>query len=151
MTAVNEALSKIPLLVDEIRNLTRMDSIQLESLFKAAGLGSLGRLIVENLNQTLTSSSSSSLRQSKYPSFPVPTISVQCFSDLLYLVASLRELFVAEIPQYVNNNPLNMISWSLKVIDSFGKAPSGLLYGNVWMLGSYEQCVKVSQHIKEQE
>ncbi|KFD61433.1 hypothetical protein M514_05993 [Trichuris suis] len=145
MMTVNEALSKVPLLVDEISNLTRMDSIQLESLFKAAGLGSLGRLIVENLNRSISS------RQSKYPSFPVPTISVQCFSDLLYLVASLRELFVAEIPQYVNNNPLNMISWSLKVIDSFGKAPSGLLYGNVWMLGSYEQCIKVSQQIKEQD
>uniref|UniRef100_A0A5S6R5D4 NRF domain-containing protein n=1 Tax=Trichuris muris TaxID=70415 RepID=A0A5S6R5D4_TRIMR len=142
--AVSVALSKLPTMLDEIRYLTRMDAAQLESLFKAAGLASLGRMIVANWNHTISS-------QQSNVGFPVPTMSAQCFSDLLLFAATLRELFVAEMPQYASSHPLKFISWSLKVVDAFGKAPSGFLYGNVWMLGSYDQCVKISQHIKEQD
>ncbi|XP_022209523.2 nose resistant to fluoxetine protein 6-like isoform X1 [Drosophila obscura] len=39
--------------------------------------------------------------------------------------------------------------WALKMIDAWGSIPSGLLYGNSFHLGNFDECVKISKQITQ--
>ncbi|KRY75619.1 Nose resistant to fluoxetine protein 6 [Trichinella pseudospiralis] len=77
-------------------------------------------------------------------------LSAQCLSDLIFLVTSLKKVF--ETNSFLHqHNPTDPVDWTLKVIDSFGKIPTGILHGNYWMLGNYEECVAISVPSTQQE
>ncbi|CAF1508187.1 unnamed protein product, partial [Didymodactylos carnosus] len=54
------------------------------------------------------------------------TIFTECWYDLMSLVNATR-----------NNE-----KWALKFIDSWGKPSSGIMHGNLFWLGSYDECVE---------
>ncbi|EDW29849.1 GL13436 [Drosophila persimilis] len=37
--------------------------------------------------------------------------------------------------------------WALKMIDAWGSIPSGVLFGNAYHLGNFDECVKISEEI----
>ncbi|KAH8278498.1 hypothetical protein KR018_004098, partial [Drosophila ironensis] len=57
--------------------------------------------------------------------------SKQCAADLAYLIKGLSD------GSY----------WALKMIDAWGSVPSGLLYGNFYDLGNFDECLKISQQV----
>lgn len=59
--------------------------------------------------------------------------SYKCFQDVRL---SLKRLAVTK-------NSDVMIDWSLQMLDSMGKPPSGLLQGNIFWLGNYDQCITI--------
>nr|XP_044251479.1 nose resistant to fluoxetine protein 6 [Drosophila takahashii] len=42
-------------------------------------------------------------------------------------------------------------NWALKMMDSWGKIPSGLLTGNTWDLGNFDECLSINQVIGSQK
>uniref|UniRef100_A0A915KCP1 Nose resistant-to-fluoxetine protein N-terminal domain-containing protein n=1 Tax=Romanomermis culicivorax TaxID=13658 RepID=A0A915KCP1_ROMCU len=96
------------------------------------------------------------------------SISIGCLGDLLYFVDSLvehgmarRDLShvcqksVADGDRENNRSVdcdctskvqsiLDEHEWTLDVVDSFGKFPSGLTRGNLWFQGDFEQCTEIS-------
>ncbi|KRZ89066.1 Nose resistant to fluoxetine protein 6, partial [Trichinella sp. T8] len=77
-------------------------------------------------------------------------LSAQCLSDLIFLVTSLKKVFETN-SFHQHPKPTDPIDWTLKVIDSFGKIPTGILHGNYWMLGNYEECIAISVPSTQQE
>ncbi|KAH8382324.1 hypothetical protein KR009_002922, partial [Drosophila setifemur] len=55
----------------------------------------------------------------------------QCIADLAVLVESLK----------------GGKTWALKMLDSWGSFPSGLLYGTFYDLGNFDECLKIQQEI----
>ncbi|KAH8238144.1 hypothetical protein KR032_000126 [Drosophila birchii] len=55
---------------------------------------------------------------------------LKCLADLALLANDLRSLKM----------------WALKMIDSWGSVPSGILTGNLIDLGNYDECLRIDQH-----
>uniref|UniRef100_A0A915HNX0 Nose resistant-to-fluoxetine protein N-terminal domain-containing protein n=1 Tax=Romanomermis culicivorax TaxID=13658 RepID=A0A915HNX0_ROMCU len=95
-----------------------------------------------------------------------PVVSPACIGDMLYFSDSLIEYALARsdlsktcLKPSINTansseadcscadrmeNQMDSSRWTIDVLDSFGKFPSGLLYGNFWFTGDFEQCVDIS-------
>lgn len=39
--------------------------------------------------------------------------------------------------------------WAIKMLDAWGKLPAGILTGNIWELGQFDQCMKVEQNMTD--
>ncbi|XP_060663466.1 nose resistant to fluoxetine protein 6-like [Drosophila nasuta] len=50
---------------------------------------------------------------------------------------------VAQLTQALQSGSL----WALRMIDSWGRLPAGLLYGNTRDLGNFDECIRVNQEI----
>nr|XP_053653973.1 uncharacterized protein LOC128703372 [Cherax quadricarinatus] len=76
-----------------------------------------------------------------------------------YLWESVLEFYLP-LPERIDNedckkdvrevltrlNVANTTEWANKLVDSWGKMPDGFLFGNVHMVGVYEECVSLSVH-----
>ncbi|XP_032594881.1 nose resistant to fluoxetine protein 6 [Drosophila grimshawi] len=51
---------------------------------------------------------------------------------------------MAQLSQGVQSGSI----WALRMIDSWGRLPAGLLYGNVKDLGNFDECVRVDHHME---
>lgn len=57
-----------------------------------------------------------------------PNVSRRCCSDM----------------EFVFTSAAKQESWAIQMIDAFGKIPSGVLEGNIYFVGSYDECLAVS-------
>ncbi|XP_034664724.1 nose resistant to fluoxetine protein 6-like [Drosophila subobscura] len=55
-------------------------------------------------------------------------------------------LCLADMAQFMQALTAGQL-WALKMIDAWGSIPSGLLYGNAFHLGNFDECVKISKEV----